>query len=194
MPHLTFFLKLFIFVMLFFSLENFSTAATLSDFDRLEKGEIIAKKIFAKQKNNLSGTEAKILIKAPPEKIWNILGNQENLPSIIQKVKKIQVLEKNNDYQKVQTFVMVAPFLPLLKYTSIYDMSEKNKRIKFNRTEGCLKDVFGEFIFEPGKGFTVITCKIYVDSGLPEFICRQGIRQDVVNALRMLKLKAENSS
>jgi len=104
-----------------------------AEASRLEKGEVITKILPLAAKDGVKGAEASIFIAAPPEKIWNILFNQENLPKLAPKFKEVNIIEKNNNYQKVQVALKVSSLLPTFRYTMYLDTSEKYKRVKFSR-------------------------------------------------------------
>lgn len=168
-----------------------------SEMRRLESGEILSKSISKTLKGNFRGAEGKVLIEASPEEVWKGLDNQKELYKSMPKVKNITVLDKKENSQKIQTAVKIAPFLPAFKYTIQLDQSEKYKRIKFKRLEGCFKDLYGEFNLEPhSKNSTILTYRLIFDTGipLPASLSGSGLKQDLPTFLKGIKLKIEQDS
>jgi ribosome-associated toxin RatA of RatAB toxin-antitoxin module len=143
----------------------------------------------------LKGAEAKILIQSSPEKVWNTLDNQEKLAEIIPKFKKIKVLEKKENSQKIYTALKVCPLLPTFKYTLFLDQSEKYRRIKFNRIDGCFNKLYGVWELEPYKNSTILTYRVFFDLGfyVPPFIRSNSLNKDLPEIMTIIKNKTENS-
>lgn len=190
----------YLFTFLVLCLLNSTTYAQTvqpSEMRRLENGEVLAKSISKTLKGNLRGAEGKVLIEASPEEVWKGLDNQKELYKLMPKVKKITVLEKKENSQKIQTAVKIASFLPAFKYTIQLDQSEKYRRIKFKRLEGCFKDLYGEFNLEPhSKNSTVLTYRLIFDTGipLPASLSGSGLKQDLPTFLKGIKFKIEQDS
>jgi carbon monoxide dehydrogenase subunit G len=192
--NLSAYFKIFlVFMLLYITLS--AQAITPNENIKLQRGEIITNSLTPKLTGNLKGVEGKILIQAPPEKIWNILDNQENLPKFIPKFKKVTVLEKTDDYQKVEVDLKVCGLLPMFKYTMILDTSEKNRRVKFNRVDGCFKKLYGAYELEPSTKGTILTYRMFIDTGfyLPDFVCNNGLKNELPSVLSAIKNQAENS-
>lgn len=181
--------------LLYFNILVKTEASTINEINRMQKGEIITKLLTPELKNGLKGAQAKILIQAPPEKIWDILSNQENLPEFCPKFKKIKVLEKTDNYQKVEVALKASPLLPLLKYTMTLDTSQKYKKVKFNRIDGCFSKLYGIYELEPCSGGTILNYKMVLDMGffIPDFICSNGFKKDLPEILSAIKNKVEKS-
>lgn len=176
---------------------NLGAQAVLpEDIAKLQKGEILTKSLTPNLTGNLKGAEGRILIQASPEKVWKILDDQEKLQKIIPRIKKVKVLEKSADHQKVQTALKVCPFLPTFKYTVFIDESDKYKKMKFNRIDGCFKQLYGVWELEPYKNSTILTYKMFVDIGfyIPPFVRGNGLNRDLPEILSAIRNGAENNS
>ncbi|MDD3013325.1 MAG: SRPBCC family protein [Candidatus Gastranaerophilales bacterium] len=182
-------------ILVFLGLNPEAKALKEGDISKLERGEVITKSLTPSLKGNLKGAEAKVLIQSSPEKVWNILDNQEKLAQIIPKLKKVKILEKTNISQKVYTALKVCPFLPLFKYTLLFDQSEKYKRIKFNRIEGCFNKLYGVWELEPYKDKTVLTYRIFFDLGfyVPPFIRSNSLNKDLPEIMNAIKNESESN-
>lgn len=165
-----------------------------SEVYRLEKGEIITKSLTHSLKGNLKGAEAKVLIMSSPDKVWEVLDDQEKLAQIIPKIKKVKVLEKTPSSQKVYTALKVCPVLPTFKYTLYIDEREKYRRIKFNRIDGCFNKLYGVWELEPYKGKTLLTYRLFFDLGfyVPPFIRSNSLNKDLPETMKAIKNATEN--
>ena len=174
-----------------------AASCTAEDLRRLKKGEIVVKSVEdALAKGGLEAVEAKVLIHASPEKVWNLLDNQEELDKIIPKIKKIQVLEKETSYQKVKVNLATVSLLPVFEYTVLLDQKDKYKEIKFNRIEGSFKELYGAWRIEPYNEDTMLTYIIYIDLGfyLPDFLREFGLNKMLPETLKAIKVEAEKNN
>lgn len=178
------------------NLETMETKAlTPNDASKLESGNVIVRQLTP-QSNKIKSTEAKILIPSSPEKVWKILENQEGFPKFVPMVKAIKVLEKTNDFQKIQVALKVSNFLPLFKYTYVFDQSNKYKIIKFNRVNGCFRELNGNFELEPYQNKTLLIYRINIDPGffVPDFIYNNGLNKNIPDFLNSIRNEAEKLS
>ncbi len=179
---------------LFFS-TNSSYAAISSDIAKLERGEVITKRIPSLEKGGVTETQAKVLINVPPEKLWCFLEKCDNYPSFINKLESMKVIESNNEYQKVKASVKIARFLPSLDYIIIMDKTKKYRVMKFKKIAGTIKTLDGTIELKPHNESTILTYKMHVESGIyiPEFIKSRGLKKDLPEIMTNIKYQAENS-
>jgi len=184
-----------VFMLAFLGLNPEVKALQEGEILKLERGVVVTKSLTPFLKGNLKGAEAKVLIQSSPEKVWDLLDNQEKLVQIIPKLKKVKVLEKTDVSQKVYTALKVCSFLPLFKYTLFLDQKEKYKRIKFNRVEGCFNKLYGVWELEPYKNSTILTYRIFFDLGfyVPPFIRSNSLNKDLPEVMNAIKNETENS-
>lgn len=201
MNHKLFFKKLSVNVLIILFLLSFIACNTCcikakaSEISRLENGEIIAKSLSKQLKAPLRGAEAKVIINAPVEKVWCVIENQEKYPLIFPKFKKVSVLETKNSMQKIVAAIKLAPILPTFKYILLIDETDKYKKIKFNKIEGCFNKLYGVFELEPyGNNKTIFTYRMFFDSGirLPDFVGQNGLTKDLPEIMKNVKKRAEN--
>ena len=190
------FLTFFLLIFLLFN-KTLSSQAGISqeDISKLIKGDVIATSLPLESNNSSTvGVESKIFINASPEKVWTIVSDQEKIPAIIPDCKKVNILEKTENVQKVQYFLKVSPFLPTFKYTLAINNVEKYKKMKFNKIDGCFNKLYGAFELEPYKNGTILTYKMFLDPGffVPHFVCENGIKNILPDILKGLRSKAEN--
>lgn len=183
-------------IVLFLNFFSLSTADAIiiksKEIDKLKNGQIIQNSLTKHLRKGLKGSESKILINASVEKVWEMLDNKENLPKFIQYVKKAEVIEEKNNIQEVDTTIELCKLLPTFKYKLIFDGSEKYRKIKFKKTNGAFKELFGYFEMIPYKGKTIFAYRIYSDPGfyIPEAICRV-MRGNAKNVMKSVKKEAE---
>lgn len=158
----------------------------------LEQGNVLQKSLTAQLRNGLKGSESKILIDAPAQKVWDVLDNKENMPKFIHQVRRAEIVKEDNSEQKVVTTVKLCELLPSFYYVFIFDRSEKYRRMKFKKVGGAFKEIFGYFEIIPHENKTILAYRIYSDPGfyIPEFICK-ALRGDATKIMRAIKTEAE---
>ena len=193
---LKYFLKIYLLLTLMFFCSS-SPAVTIKSQDiiNLENGQILQKSIRGKSllsSKKIKGSESKILIDASAEKVWNILYEKENLPKLIRQIQDMKILEETNDGQKVKTSIKLCKLLPTFNYVFYFDNTEKYKKIKFIKTNGCFKEVYGCFEFIPYGSSTILGYRIYSDPGfyIPGFITKK-LRSEAREIMKSIKKKAE---
>ena len=188
----SFLLGLFLFLSCLFSETAFALTIQTDEYDSLERGIVLQKSLSLKLRSGLKGSESKILINAPVRKVWNVLDDKENLPKFINQIKRAHIIEEKNEQQKVVTTVKLCDLLPSFSYVLVFDSSEKFKRMKFKKTGGAFKELFGYFEMIPYQDKTILAYRIYSDPGfyIPEFICR-AMRGDATKIMRSIKKEAE---
>ncbi|OGH98351.1 MAG: hypothetical protein A2104_10125 [Candidatus Melainabacteria bacterium GWF2_32_7] len=193
--HIKVIFSLFISFLLFINITLKAEAVTYDEFIKLKKGEVLSKSLSKELKGNLKGAEAKIFIQAPPEKVWQVVNDQESLPKYVSRFKKIKIIENKPNSQKVQVAIKFCPILPMFNYTILFDTSEKYKRVKFNKIEGAFKKLYGAYELEPYQNGTILHYKIYLDPGfyIPEFVRTNGVSKDLPEILESIRSRIENS-
>ena len=158
----------------------------------LKQRKVIQISLTSSLRKGLNGSESKILINAPAKKVWDVLDEKENLPKFIYQIKKAEILEENNEKQKVAASVKICRFLPLFKYILVFDRTEKYRRMKFKKTGGAFKELFGYFEVIPYEGKTILAYRIYSDPGfyIPDFIC-DSVCNDATEMMKAIRTEAE---
>ncbi len=177
---------------------SYSQAATINkpqDIIKLEKGQVLQKSIQGKSllsSKSIKGSESKILIDASAEKVWDVLYKKENLPKIIRQIQDIKILKDNNNGQEVKTSIKLCKFLPTFDYIFYFDNTEKYRKMKFRKTDGCFKELYGYFELTPYGDSTILGYKIYSDPGfyIPGFITK-GLRSNAKDIMKSIKKEAE---
>lgn len=183
-------------ILLFLTLSaNPSFSAISSEIAKLERGEVITKKIPSFTQGGIPETQAIVLINASTEKVWGFLEKSENFPKFIDKLESMEVIENKEKYQKVKARIKIAGFLPRLDYILLMDKTNKNKLITFKKIGGTIKHLDGAIELKPHNNATILTYKMHVVSGIyiPEFIKRRGLKKDLPKIMRAIRREAEKS-
>jgi ribosome-associated toxin RatA of RatAB toxin-antitoxin module len=140
----------------------------------------------------IKGTESRILICAPAEKVWRVLDNKENIPKFISQVKSAQVLQSGENLQTVKTSIKICRLLPTFDYVICFDRSSRYRKMAFKKTDGCFKELYGCFEFIPCGNSTILGYRIFADPGfyIPEFI-QKLVNSDAEKIMRAIKEEAE---
>ena len=138
-----------------------------------------------------------ILVKAKPEKIWEILTNYANQPELFSTVKKCQVVEDKGAKKLVRQ--IVCPKGSPMHFDYIVEIDEvAPKLMEWHRKSGALKDVSGSWKLEPdaSKHNTILTYSIYIDGGtfLPAWLLRGQSKNQLPDVLNSIKGAAERAS
>lgn len=162
------------------------------ELSSLQRGRVVQKSLTPQLRRGLKGSESKVLIDAPARKVWDVIDKKENLPKFIRQVKNTEILEENKDTQKVSATVRICDLLPTFKYILLFDNSERYRKIKFRKTGGAFKELFGYFEMIPYGDKTIFAYRIYTDPGfyIPEFISKR-LRGDATDIMLSIKREAE---
>lgn len=136
-----------------------------SEMAELKTGKNIIKEVTDKN-TNATETQLIFMVKAKPEKVWQILTDCEKYPEFMP-VKMYKVKTRNAKYE----IVHVEPEAPAMFNVS-YDLKrnfDKNDwKISFEKVAGKIKSINGWWKFEPVDAkYTKITYVNNVDIGMP---------------------------
>ncbi|ABW02391.1 SRPBCC family protein [Caldivirga maquilingensis] len=128
---------------------------------------------------------------APPEAIWRIISNVQNMPRYWYLHRDVKVLEKAGSYLRV--LINLALPRPFSKEEALVRVSGQELMVMFNFIKGPLK---GKHIIKVNNGNVVSTWS--VNASLPLLIFKpwiiQRLRDATVNALARLINDAVNLS
>jgi hypothetical protein len=159
---------------------------------RMSRGEVIV------DQQDIGATKfvvAKILIDAPPEKVWPVLTNPfEFQGKISPRMKQVEVLTDRADLSVLRVTVNPGFFLPPFTY-SVESRYEPDQRIDFRRVGGTLKDFKGYWTISPqseGRK-SEVTYGMYVDPGIPvpQWIIRAGVRDELPRTLTAMRERVQ---
>lgn len=137
-------------------------------------------------------TEGSIEIEASPEEILEVVADFESYPEWSD-VESAEVLDRDEDGRGVEVAYRVAMMGFTAEYTLSYEYSDSGVSWTTSEASGAVKDVRGEYVFEPGDDATEVTYRLSVELGVPVpgLLRRQGEKRVVKQALEGLKRRVE---
>jgi len=138
---------------------------------------------------------AAAVIDAPVETVWNILVDCESAPSYLENVRSCELVE-TLDGGRAQIFRQRAKlrwFLPAVEHEFRLDY-EPYDRIAVNRVSGPFERMSGDWRLQPDeRGRTRVVYRLELEPGplIPDFLLTAPLRRDIVNALRMVRTRAQ---
>jgi len=133
-------------------------------------------------------------IRASFDEIFEVASDYAAYPEWQDQVKKVDVLETDEDGYGTLVYFEVDAVLKKLSYTLAYDYSGWPKQFTWSLHDGDVKSLDGRYGFDEFDGVTEVTYEISVDPGfkIPSVLRRQGERQIVSTALKGLKKRVES--
>lgn len=164
------------------------SAETPAELALLNKGQVVVKD--AALPGGAPAVEAKILIPKPPERVWSVVSNPEQLMSKERKVKKVKVLSRTGNKQKVEFSVLMTRLFPPFNYVLMQEMSPPNQ-LRFYRLSGSFKDIQGSWKLTPvDEGAqTILTYTLKLDPGplVPKGMLLNAVKSDLPTMMRNAK-------
>ena len=161
----------------------------------LRKGDVVFHtKLGAKRsKKSHEGTTASILIDAPAEKVWHFINRGSNAPEYTAGLVRADVLDRGEDYSVVEQEIKVRLIPGSFVYTIKNHLTEKFRRIDFERQSGDLKEIKGYWRLEPldSGERTTLTYSLNVSTGypLPKALMEASARTSIHDVLEKLRTK-----
>ncbi len=180
-------------LLILFTNKTFALGLGYQTLAKLKNGKVVTEALLNERHHK--GAKGLVLIDAPPEEVWKLIGNKEFLATFIPKLKKAKTLEKGNNYQKVYMAVKIYRFLPTFKFTMLFDEKNKHKKMIFTKVNGCFQDIYGSIKFIPYNGKTILVYKMYIEVGffIPSFIGSNSVKKDLPDLLSRIKKQVENN-
>lgn len=159
-----------------------------SEDTRLLKGEVVVRDENVGQTRFVA---ARILIDAPPSKVWPVLSNPfEFQRRISPRMKTVEVLTDREDMSVLQVSVDIGFLLPAISY-AVESRYQAQERISFKRVSGTLKDFRGywEILPKNDGAKTEVVYSMYVDPGIPvpQWLVRAGVREELPRTLMAMR-------
>ena len=137
---------------------------------------------------------SRLLIKARPEKVWQILADYNNAARVFPILRECELLEDKGT-TKITRHVLAPSGVPdTFEYVlEIHEAAPLS--MEWHRISGDFHDVDGYWKLEPTElgHHTMVTYASYVNGGflIPQFLIRRQFKIDMPNALTALRNKAE---
>jgi uncharacterized membrane protein len=138
---------------------------------------------------------AKIIVKAPPEKVFKIFSDYDHAPQIFSYLKKSKLVSAEGNRKTICCEAELAGGIFKFEYMLEFDEHPPNL-IEWHRVSGAFKSNEGYWKFEPvNKGqSSAVTYSKYVDAGFlfPQFLVKKELRNNMPVILCELKKAAEH--
>lgn len=164
----------------------------------LNKGEVVTQSEVYNTPEGKRAARGKayVVVKAPPEACWAIVTDYTKFPEFMPRLKKVQVLEKNETNWKVQQSISVP--LSSVSYTLDLKFNAEAKRMDWTidkAKKNDIKDTQGSWEYLPfGEGRTLIRYTIAVDTGtfVPQFVEDYLVKKDLPEVLNSFRNRVES--
>ncbi len=133
-------------------------------------------------------------IDAPPQACFDALTDFERLPEWQGAVKRINILERDEQGRGTVVEYEVDAKVKTVTYTLAYDYSEAPEAFSWSLLDGDVKEISGSYRFDEFDDVTEVQYEARIDPGfpIPAFLKRQGEKQLAKAALQDLKKRVES--
>jgi ribosome-associated toxin RatA of RatAB toxin-antitoxin module len=141
-------------------------------------------------------TEGQIHIDAPPQAVLAVITDYEAYPDWVDGMKRAEVIARDAEGRPSEASFEVSQMGVGAKYTLAYTYAEKDAGVSWTTTaaSGAVKDIKGEYRFEPSDSGTTVTYRTTIEPGIPMmgFMKRQAEKMIIGMALEGLKKRVES--
>jgi ribosome-associated toxin RatA of RatAB toxin-antitoxin module len=139
---------------------------------------------------------ARVLIKATPADVWQVLTDYSSAASVFPTLKKCQVLSDKGNVKFIRYAMRPTGVLQTFQY-DLEVKEQTNRYMEWHRISGDFKSVDGFWKLEPvecGRS-TIVTHASYVNGGLfmPQALIKHQSRVDLPQVMAALKDRAERT-
>ena len=156
-----------------------------NEIDLLRSGEVV----FHEEAEQ--STTATILIEATAEAVWDFINQGDNAPEYTEGMIRAQVLDRGEDYSIIEQEMKVRPIPGSFVYTIKNQLTEKFRRIDFERQSGDLKEIKGFWRLQPldSGERTSLTYSLKLSTGfpVPKSMMRNSARKNIFDVLVKLR-------
>lgn len=160
-----------------------------SEIKQLERGEVVVQ-LRDTRESTLKDVRCVGLVKASPERIWDVLVDYDSYGKIFPRILKSEVRSKEGDSEDHYT-LLDYPWPLQDRWTLNRIVHDPARRtIQWRRLEGSVKEVVGSWQLIPDGEETVVIYKVRLDPGIPlipAWAIDWGTRQvapDIIRAIR----------
>ncbi len=171
---------------------NSSQAAYAKGPAKTHCGETVAEE----QMHGKTYVVARVQVKAPPEKVFQILADYDHADKVFPQVKQCKLMQDKGASKIVKH--EIAPQGIPGTYEYLLEIKESAPHaLEWHRISGDFKDVDGYWKLEPIEGgkWTNVTYASYVDGGLfiPQMLIRRQCKIDMAGVMATLKNTVEST-
>ncbi|MBS1991695.1 MAG: SRPBCC family protein [Cyanobacteria bacterium SZAS LIN-2] len=153
-----------------------------------------AETIGEEQMHGKTYVVARVTVKAPPEKVFQILSDYDHADKVFPQVKRCKLVSEKGTSKVVKH--EIAPSGMPGTYEYMLDIKETAPHaLEWHRISGDFKQVDGYWKLDPTEGghATLVTYASYVDGGMfiPQLLIRRQSKIDMAGVVNTLKAQAE---
>ena len=164
---------------------------------RLERGEIVVLDILPPGDHAIKGQggTALTLVNAPPDTVWRVLVDYPRHSGLYPRVTDAQVLEADTAHALVRYVVGVGPFSFSFHVNNYPDAARGRLAWSLDRgrPNDLFRDSWGYWQVEPHRQGVVLTYAMAARTVLPPFLTRGAERDGLVETVRAVRERAEQS-
>lgn len=140
--------------------------------------------------------QAKLLIEAPPETVWQTLTNYGDLKTILPGYEKAQLTKSQGSTKFLDVAMKVATFLPSYKYQVRVQENKSGYKLDFNRVSGDFRSFVASYRLIPqGNGsHTMLVYNLNIDPGFALPGSQTIIRNNTEKSLKAIERYAEQEA
>ena len=112
-----------------------------SDWERLFNGQVVV--VDKENKAGIPGIQAKFVVSAPTDRIWEVLLDYDHFPEIFKGIKKMSVLHENHSGALIEFWIDAV--LAELHYVLYRQYEIPRRRITWKRISGDLQAIEGSW-------------------------------------------------
>lgn len=140
------------------------------------------------------GARAAMLVRAPAERVWNIVTSCDKARVYMAGLEHCEVLERRDGHTRARHVIDRGWLLPEMDYT-FETRAEPYRRMEFELVEGNLNALHGWWRFEPTGQGLLVQHDITVDPSMPvpRWLVRRSIAEDLPEMMRCIRALSDGS-
>ena len=151
--------------------------AASSDWERLFNGQVIV--LDKENKAGIPGIQAKFVVSASTDRIWEVLLDYDHFPEIFKGIKKMSVLHENLSGALIEFWIDAV--LAELHYILYRQYESPRRRITWKRISGDLQAIAGSWEIhdttKPGNKLVIYESYVRVGGPVPTKLIRWGAKR-----------------
>jgi ribosome-associated toxin RatA of RatAB toxin-antitoxin module len=164
---------------------------------RLERGEVVVLDLLPPggPGKDAHGGTAISLVKAPPERVWQVLVDYPRHSGLYPRVTAAKVLERDPAHALVRYVIGVGPFAFDFHIDNYPDPARLRLewRLAHGRSNGLFRENWGYWQVEPHGDSVRLTYSMAARIALPAFLTRGAERDGLVEAIKAVRDRAERA-
>jgi ribosome-associated toxin RatA of RatAB toxin-antitoxin module len=175
---------------------SLSMTAAIAPVFAVDSSKTLSTPVHEVQFDNKPYQVSKVLVKAKPDQVWQVLTNYNDAPAIFPNLKKCQVVADHGTTKIVHYQIRPTGVLASFQYDlELHEIG--HSRVEWKRVSGDFKEVTGYWQLESAEcgQSTVVTYANHVNGGLfmPQALIKHQSKIDVPVIMACLRGRAEST-